>query len=122
MGREGRCARRRARKQEQMEQEYLAELAKQAGLELQDESDETFDGMHWGDGDELEPKPEGEGVDPWRLVRLGTVRDVAQLFRVHWKTVELWRRKGGLPCVREGGVIRYVLSDVLRWASARKVA
>ncbi len=121
MGREGRRERRERRREEKLEREYVAELAKQAGLEPEDGTDETFESMQFGEGDELEPKPEG-GPDPWRLVRLGTVHDVAQFFQVHWKTVELWRRKGGLPCVRQGGVIRYVLSDVLRWASARKVA
>jgi len=49
-----------------------------------------------------------------------TVSEVAQIFRVHAKTIERWRRRDNLPCERLGGVIRYRLSDVLRWASARK--
>ncbi|MCC6652695.1 MAG: helix-turn-helix domain-containing protein, partial [Candidatus Eisenbacteria bacterium] len=61
-----------------------------------------------------------EPVNPWQAAIMGTVREVAKMFRVHWKTVEIWRRREGLPCVRIRGVIRYDFSDVLRWASARK--
>ena len=46
--------------------------------------------------------------------------DVATIFQVHPKTVERWRKRHGLPCVVAGGTVRYDLSDVLRWASARK--
>ena len=122
MGREGRRERREERREENWEREHYEQMERESGLRLVPESEETFGGMQWGDGDELEPKPDSGGPDPWRSARLGTVRDVAQFFQVHWKTVAVWRRKGGLPCVRQGGVIRYVLSDVLRWASARKVA
>ena len=66
------------------------------------------------------PENDARTADPWTRARLGTVYDVAALFRVHWKTAELWRRKVGLPYIQVGGVIRYALSDVLAWASARK--
>ena len=56
----------------------------------------------------------------WGTGALGTAKDVAALLQVHAKTVERWRRLHGLPCLRLGGSLRYVLSDVLRWASARK--
>lgn len=46
--------------------------------------------------------------------------DVATIFQVHPKTVERWRKRHRLPCVVAGGTVRYDLSDVLRWASARK--
>ena len=54
-------------------------------------------------------------VEPYLIVD-----EVADIFRVHAKTIERWRRRDKLPCERLGGVIRYRLSDVLRWASARK--
>lgn len=59
----------------------------------------------------------GEGQQLPRLLRTS---DVAGMFRVHGKTVERWRRLDGLPCLRIRGTVRYDLSDVLRWASARK--
>jgi hypothetical protein len=46
--------------------------------------------------------------------------EAGEIFRVHPKTIERWRRLHGFPCVRVGGSLRYDLSDVLRWASARK--
>jgi hypothetical protein len=51
---------------------------------------------------------------------LATGLKIAQYLRVHVKTVERWRKLLGLPCLRIGGRIRYVLGDVTRWASARK--
>jgi excisionase family DNA binding protein len=49
-----------------------------------------------------------------------TGEEIAQFLRVHVKTVERWRKQLGLPCLRIGGRVRYVLGDVTRWASARK--
>ena len=49
-----------------------------------------------------------------------TGKEIAELLRVHVKTVERWRVKLGLPCLRMGGTVRYELSDVCDWASARK--
>jgi len=49
-----------------------------------------------------------------------TTEDVAGIFQVHPKTVERWRKRHKLPCLIVGGSVRYDLSDVLRWASARK--
>jgi hypothetical protein len=51
---------------------------------------------------------------------LATGEEIAQFLRVHVKTVERWRKQLGLPCLRIGGRVRYVLGDVTRWASARK--
>ena len=59
----------------------------------------------------------GEGQ---RLPRLARTADIARMFSVHAKTVERWRKLDGLPCLRIRGTVRYDLSDVLRWASARK--
>lgn len=59
----------------------------------------------------------GEGQ---RLPQLARTRDMARLFGVHPKTIERWRKLDGLPCLRIRGTVRYDLSDVLRWASARK--
>jgi excisionase family DNA binding protein len=52
--------------------------------------------------------------------RLLTVREVAELLRVHEKTVLRWVARRGLPSVRLGTRLRFFLSDVLRWVSARK--
>jgi excisionase family DNA binding protein len=54
------------------------------------------------------------------LGSLARTEDVAALLRVHPKTVERMRKRDGLPCLRIGGSVRYDLSDVLRWASARR--
>lgn len=53
---------------------------------------------------------------------LYTTTEVAQLLRVHPKTIEQWRKRLGLPCLAIGGRVRFDVSDVLRWASARKEA
>lgn len=69
---------------------------------------------------------EASGVDGFRPVGervfnvFAKTEDVATIFQVHPKTVERWRKRHGLPCVVAGGTVRYDLSDVLRWASARK--
>lgn len=60
--------------------------------------------------------PEAGGRD----VSFLGIKEVAELFRVHPKTVERWMKRHGLPCTRLGGVRRFEVSDVLRWASARK--
>ena len=49
-----------------------------------------------------------------------TSQELAGILRVHVKTVARWRRSQALPCVRLGGRIRFLGSDVLRWLSARK--
>ena len=123
--------RRELREEEEWNAQALAQMDKDAGLEGHFEAVAEF-----AEGDEVVPRdeiagqwdrgealPEGQAKaksDPWTWARFGTVQDVAALFSVHWKTVELWRRKVGLPFVRIGGVIRYALSDFLQWASARK--
>jgi hypothetical protein len=59
----------------------------------------------------------GEGLVLPRLLR---TTDLATMFGVHAKTIERWRKLERLPCLRIRGTVRYDLSDVLRWASARK--
>ena len=49
-----------------------------------------------------------------------TSQELAAILQVHVKTVARWRRSQALPCVRLGGRIRFLGSDVLRWLSARK--
>ena len=51
---------------------------------------------------------------------LWTAKDAARHLLVHVKTVYKYHRTRGLPCVRVGGRIRFLRSDVLRWASARR--
>ena len=130
----GRCAERRARRELRREQEWN----RQAEEEEARNADEFFAEMEFDEDDEAVPLEETAPADPWdkrdalperrakkpvdrwRNERLGTVDDVAVYFSVHPKTVENWRRKEGLPCFREDGVIRYPFSDVSRWVSARK--
>lgn len=125
MGREGRGARRREAKLDAMEREHLAELAAEAGVDLDaqpgEEGEGLFEHIEWDEHDQPVPRTAPKGRDPWRAMRLGTVQDVARMFAVHFKTVERWRLRDGLPCIRVGGVIRYPLGDILRWASARRV-
>lgn len=64
----------------------------------------------------LAEAPEAGGRDVSFLL----IGEVAELFRVHVKTVERWMKRHGLPCTHLGGVRRFEVSDVLRWASARK--
>ena len=69
--------------------------------------------------------PEQAGLEPGfigtRVIpSYVTTEDVARIFQVHPKTVERWRKQHNLPCLHPGGCVRYDLSDVLRWASARK--
>ena len=54
------------------------------------------------------------------VARLWLKAEVAAHFRVHYKTIETWCRRYGLPCLTVGGAVRFDISDVLRWASARK--
>jgi hypothetical protein len=118
----GRAARRR-RRQEEQDNQALQEMAEQdgglpQGIEFRDDLPELMSVDQ--DPDEESDGADPDAVDPWKAARMGSVKKVAGLFGVHFKTVEVWRRKHGLPCVRIRGVIRYDLSDVLRWASARK--
>jgi excisionase family DNA binding protein len=65
--------------------------------------------------------PQMVGVsDDVVLARLAKTADIARLLAVHPKTVERLRRSEKLPCIKFGGSVRYDISDVLRWASARK--
>ncbi len=82
---------------------------------------DVFAAAQFGDDDELEPIPEDHGEEAWRLAQLGTVRQVADMLQVHWKTVERWRRRNGLPFVRFQGTIRYERDAVLRWAGVAVV-
>ncbi len=60
----------------------------------------------------------GNGVRSYQA--FATTATVAGIFDVHPKTIERWRKRYKLPCLIVGGSVRYDLSDVLRWASARK--
>ena len=64
-------------------------------------------------------KAAADVADP-KAVSFVTIEDVAAMFRVHRKTIERWIKRYGLPCFRTGGVRRFAIGDVLRWASARK--
>jgi hypothetical protein len=65
--------------------------------------------------------PQMVGVsDDVVLARLAKTADIAKLLAVHPKTVERLRRTEKLPWIRISGSVRYDISDVLRWVSARK--
>ncbi len=74
----------------------------------------------------IESSPEagvGRKADPLGrrpLAALFTTDEIAAYLRVHPKTVERLRRQEGLPCLRIGGSVRYDLSAVISWASARQ--
>lgn len=127
MGRKERKQRRWEREQEAEEQAYLQHLAEEAGITLDEQPETDVDmeseQIEWDGFDQPGPRLEAKEAEAWRkaAASLGTVADVAKLFRVHFKTVERWRKRDGLPCIRVGGVIRYPLGDILRWASARRV-
>ena len=53
------------------------------------------------------------------LERLLTTRDVAEMLRLHEKTVRRMVREGRLPCLRLGRAVRFKVDDILRWLSAR---
>lgn len=121
MGRAGRRGAWVDRRQERWIEEVEAEAYRVALEESPEvEFDENDNAVPAGTVTRRTGEDAPEPVNPWQAAIMGTVREVAKMFRVHWKTVENWRRREGLPCVRIRGVIRYDLSDVLRWASARK--
>ena len=54
--------------------------------------------------------------------RLYTSREIAAFLHVHEKTIARWTRlrSDPLPCVHVRSRVRYVLRDVLAWASAQQ--
>ena len=57
--------------------------------------------------------------EPNATIGYFTLKEIADLFRVHRKTIERWIRDEGLPCLLVGGLKRFALGDVLRWAATR---
>jgi excisionase family DNA binding protein len=55
-----------------------------------------------------------------RLAPLLTVQEVADLLRIHPKTVYDLAARGRMPCVRVGSRLRFVPRELDRWLSARK--
>ena len=49
-----------------------------------------------------------------------TVREVAQMLRVHEKTIYAWVAKGRLPCIRLGNRLRFDPTTVSRWLGERR--
>ncbi len=117
MGRKERNARKRELLEKEFNEAELAELEAQAGLP-----------PNWGQFDENDrfvaagdlPDDADDGELLSGAPRFLRTPDVARIFRVHEKTIETWRRRDRLPCLKVGGSVRFDLSDVLRWASARK--
>jgi excisionase family DNA binding protein len=58
--------------------------------------------------------PQGSGA------RLLTVVEVAEMLRVHERTLRRWVEAGRFPCIRVGSRIRFSREDVGRWLSARR--
>jgi excisionase family DNA binding protein len=107
-------AARRKRQQEEQEERAFAEMAaKDGGLPPASEFDENDELVPSGGRDEQE-QDEPKIPPFWRK------RRVARHFGVHYKTIEGWVKKYALPCFKVGGTLRFDISDVLRWASARK--
>lgn len=108
------------RAEERRRAKELARASREAQMGTFEESEEQggspeIFSEHSGPPDELVGLGEGQ-----RLPRLAHTKEIAAMFGVHAKTIERWRRLDGLPCLRIRGTVRYDLSDVLRWASARK--
>ncbi len=62
-----------------------------------------------------------------RVVRPASIRDdrlilteeVAARLNVTPKTIRRWVAKAGLPCIRLGGKLQFLWSQVLRWVIAK---
>ena len=124
MGNQGRRYRRaeeRRRLKELKQAGILDQLAAVADFAGHDPAGESSAGRFVPVGTGGADSPPASGVVGTTVVAsFATTGDVAGIFRVHPKTIERWRKRHKLPCVIVGGSVRYDLSDVLRWASARK--
>jgi excisionase family DNA binding protein len=49
-----------------------------------------------------------------------STKEVADLLRVHVKTVERWTRERSLPCKRRGRSLIFRRGDVLRWQAQQE--
>ena len=49
-----------------------------------------------------------------------TTKEVADMLRVHPKTVGLWRRKKGLPFKKNGRSVVFIRGDVLQWRAQQE--
>ncbi len=43
------------------------------------------------------------------------IKEVANLLKVHYKTIERWRKTKSMPYIKLSGCVRYSKVDVLRW-------
>ena len=110
-----------SRRLRRAEQRRRAKELVQSGILDQAGAEESESGQLISAGSDPEQAGLGPGIIGMRVIpSYATTEDVARIFQVHPKTVERWRKQHNLPCVRPGGSVRYDLSDVLRWASARK--
>ena len=57
---------------------------------------------------------------PNTVEQLLTVRELAELLRLHVKTVERMARAGRLPSLRVFGRVRFRSSDIASWLAARE--
>ena len=49
-----------------------------------------------------------------------TTKEVAEMLRVHPKTVGLWRKHRGLPFKRNGRSVWFMRGDVLQWQAQQE--
>ena len=49
-----------------------------------------------------------------------TTKEVAAYFRVHPKTIGVWRRKRGLPFKKNRRAVVFIFGDVLRWQAQQE--
>lgn len=54
------------------------------------------------------------------LAPLLTATEVAELLRLHAKTVERWARRGRLPCYRIGGRVLFARGDIATFLAERR--
>lgn len=109
---------RRIRRAEQRRQ--AKELVRSGALEQLGASSDKSEHVLQPESSWEQSGPRGDAIAVRSYQSFATTETVAGIFKVHPKTIERWRKRHKLPCLIVGGSVRYDLSDVLRWASARK--
>lgn len=68
----------------------------------------------------LHSEPERSLSPAGGLEQLLTTRELAELLRLHTKTIERMARAGRLPSLRVFGRLRYRRSDIASWLAAKE--
>jgi excisionase family DNA binding protein len=68
----------------------------------------------------MKPLAEHEDSSPGSLTPLLTVADLADVLRVHKKTIYTWVARDAIPHIRLGRRVVFSPADIGRWLGARK--